>query len=787
MYHPDYKIIIKKLIRAFQILILGLLSQSSIGQTFEVIPTDFFKGPKTLDFRQILPTTRGTVLLATSFPNMGVIDKMQVEITQPSYLYDNKGKKQNFKSGSIQKDLYESFNGIKLIAEGPGKIIYLVSDNNHIGAVNYNYGKTAMFPPFIFPETENKPVDIRKIWIDPDGDLYIATNTDTLYIVKDATNIIKSSSPETFRLNYTFGFDPDSNVIITKGAKKIEKIFFGKGVIPCSFAYDAENKSTWVGTNYGLYAYDKFTGQTINKISTGNSATLTVTDIEIREMSLIIWFSTLEKGMGKYSLFNSAPRYFPYKKIPGGKENIPNPILDFCRKSENELFVAAGDSLPAVFNTDNETYSFINDSLFSKTPDRTTGIELDANGSLYIIKGGGFYWTRAGKFNSAFATVKPDSTVAPVLIFDVQVNERSYSELKNSHGNYELLKKITLNHNENNIVLLFSARGFSGRDTLVFAYKLDGIDNDWVSVQFSMMDERFNMALYSNLRPGTYKFRVKVKRGNEDWRSKQAELVIIIKSPFWQTWWFWTAVIAGLGLIIGFILWWRIKAVKKKEREKFAHEKQILELEAKALRAQMNPHFIFNSLNSIKSLIQQNENEKSIVYLTTFSKLIRNLFNSADKKEISLYDEMETCKLYLQLEAMRFDTKFSYAVNVDENIDLKSIQVPALIIQPFIENAIWHGIVPGNNGGQVSLNVLRKASVIEIIIDDDGIGREASAQNKSASGLAHQSKGVNLTQSRLELDNLLKQRQAKLEIIDKKDENGIASGTKVIISIKEEI
>ena len=226
---------------------------------------------------------------------------------------------------------------------------------------------------------------------------------------------------------------------------------------------------------------------------------------------------------------------------------------------------------------------------------------------------------------------------------------------------------------------------------------------------------------------------------------------------------------------------------KKQEKEKAALKLQAVELEAKALRAQMNPHFIFNCMNSIKSLIQQNENEKSVTYLTTFSKLIRNLFNSADKKDISLYDEIETCKLYLQLEAMRFDTKFSFAVHADENIDLKSVQVPALIIQPFIENAIWHGITPHNSGGHVSLNVFRKDGVIEIVIDDDGIGREASSQNKSASGLAHQSKGVNLTQTRLELNNLLQQRQAKLEVIDKKDEDGIATGTTVIIKINEEL
>ena len=230
-----------------------------------------------------------------------------------------------------------------------------------------------------------------------------------------------------------------------------------------------------------------------------------------------------------------------------------------------------------------------------------------------------------------------------------------------------------------------------------------------------------------------------------------------------------------------------MKRIRKEEKENADIRIQMLELEAHALRAQMNPHFIFNCLNSIKSLIQQHDEVRSVTYLTTFSKLIRTLFNNADKKEISLFDEMETCKLYLQLEAMRFDTKFSYAVNMDETIDLKSIHVQALIIQPFIENAIWHGIMPRSSGGHVSLDVNKKNSVIEIIVDDDGIGREASQQNRSVSGLTHQSKGVNLTQSRLELNNLLQQRQASLKIIDKKDENGIGTGTKVIISIKEEI
>ena len=248
---------------------------------------------------------------------------------------------------------------------------------------------------------------------------------------------------------------------------------------------------------------------------------------------------------------------------------------------------------------------------------------------------------------------------------------------------------------------------------------------------------------------------------------------------------------AAFGLFLGwnfiYFTYHYVKNVRKQDQAKIEMQYKMLELEAFALRATMNPHFIFDCLNSIQLLIQQNENEKAVTYLNTFSKLIRIQFNNADKKEISLFDEIETCKLYLQLEKMRFDAKFSYIVNVENSIDLKSILVPALIVQPFIENAIWHGIVPRNTGGHVSLNVLKINDIVEVAVEDDGIGRETSRQNKSTNGPAHQSRGVNLTLSRLELNKQLQQRQAKLQIIDKKDENGMAKGTTVIIKIKEEL
>ena len=340
---------------------------------------------------------------------------------------------------------------------------------------------------------------------------------------------------------------------------------------------------------------------------------------------------------------------------------------------------------------------------------------------------------------------------------------------------------IKLPHYQNTFTISFSAPEFIFPERIEYAYQLTPLDNDWHYANY------FNRKInYTKLPPGKYIFRLKAQMQGGNWDTVPVEYVIIIKPAWWQT----NLFKIGCAVIaVGMLFYFgrkRIQAIRKKEQQKALHEKELLELEAKALRAQMNPHFIFNCLNSIKSLIQQHDEEKSVTYLTTFSKLIRTLFNNADKKEISLFDEIETCKLYLQLEAMRFDTKFSYSVHVDENIDLKSIQVPALIVQPFIENAIWHGIIPHNNNGQVSVKVSKKNEAIEVIIDDDGIGRTASQQNKPAKGMAHQSKGVNLTQSRLELNNLLQQRQAKLEIIDKKDDDGMAKGTTVIITIKEE-
>ena len=780
------------------------------GQTFEMVPVDqMFNSGKSIQFRQVLPTTKGTVLMATSLTNLAEVDKMQFSMTWATgYPLDNKGNKVvNSGASDVFRDLFDLSSGIKLIAEGPGMIIYFVTDNNHLGYINYRYGKNAFgFPPFIFPEDRRQPVDIRKIWLDTKGNLFIGTNYDTVYMVEDAANINVMDGKKWSRSTYKTGFDKDSNIVITEGTRKIKKIFLGKGVIPTSFAMDdsidiGEGGNVLIGTNKGLYSCDPSTGESVNIFGPGNNETLTITHIYSRSNSAFIWVSSLERGMGRLTFgFGNPVGWFPYNRDP--KKKLFNPINTFCRKSEKEFLVAPLDSTLAVFNIETGKYRFLTDSNFKDMDATTKGIRFDDNktgkyiflvdsnnlsdngtrdiqfdnaGNAYLIRGGRLFIAKDLLRDTAFTETKIDPKISQVVIIDVAIGKVSYSQF----GDYEINNTVNLKYYQNDISILYAARGFSRSDTLEFASKVDGHDKDWSIMPYSLLDEKLNGAFF-NLEPGKYTFRIKVRKVGENWREPEAILYINIKLPFWRTWWFWLTVLAGISAITFIVTSLRAKAVRKKERERAKHEKELLEMEARALRAQMNPHFIFNCMNSIKALIQDDEKQRSIDYLTTFSKLIRTLFQNSDKRQITLYDEIETCRLYTQLEAMRLNGNLNYIFDIDPNIDLKSVMVPALIIQPFIENAIWHGIVP-KNAGEITIRIKASANSVTCTVDDNGIGREISKLNKPITPVIHESKGVHLSQARLNLERMLNETNATIETVDKYDGSQPA-GTKVIIT-----
>jgi hypothetical protein len=291
--------------------------------------------------------------------------------------------------------------------------------------------------------------------------------------------------------------------------------------------------------------------------------------------------------------------------------------------------------------------------------------------------------------------------------------------IKSLSGN---ANEIKLKYYQNNISFSFSATEFFFPERIEYAYQLNPLEKAWHYTNY------FNREVnYTKLSPGKYVFRLKSQMQGGNWDIEPVEYTIIIIPAWWQTDWFkLLCILVATGMII-YLIQRRIQSIRKKEKERSKHEKELLELEAKALRSQMNPHFIFNSLNSIKSLINKNENDTAANYLTTFSKLIRTLFQNSDKREISLFEELETCRLYAQLEKMRFADKVEFIFNIDTSIDLKDFKVPALVLQPFIENAIWHVLIPKETGGKVVISVKKNDDVINAI-EDNGIGRELSKQ-----------------------------------------------------------
>ena len=219
-------------------------------------------------------------------------------------------------------------------------------------------------------------------------------------------------------------------------------------------------------------------------------------------------------------------------------------------------------------------------------------------------------------------------------------------------------------------------------------------------------------------------------------------------------------------------------------QRKLRDEKKIVTLEQDMLRNQMNPHFIFNSLNSIKLYIINNEKENAVYYLNKFSKLIRKILVASTEKDITLEEELETMELYMNIENMRFSNQINYKAIINPNIETSMIKVPSLILQPFLENALWHGLSTKEGDKSIVLEVEKTASdFVTIKITDNGVGRAASRKIESNKSLNRKSVGIALTMERLANFSKNFSTSYRLNIIDLKDDQGNAMGTQVIIDI----
>jgi ligand-binding sensor domain-containing protein/putative methionine-R-sulfoxide reductase with GAF domain len=231
----------------------------------------------------------------------------------------------------------------------------------------------------------------------------------------------------------------------------------------------------------------------------------------------------------------------------------------------------------------------------------------------------------------------------------------------------------------------------------------------------------------------------------------------------------------------------RVRAEEEKKEAQnilMSTQQKMTEVEMQALRAQMNPHFIFNCLNSINRYIVKSDQTTASLYLTKFAKLIRLILDNSNNKNVTLTNELEALKLYIEMEALRFDKKFSYEIKVEGNLGPDTIELPPLIIQPYVENAIWHGLLHKDNNGHLSIRLsMNGDSMLQCIIEDNGVGRDKAKELKSKTAISRKSLGMQLTENRLSLLNKHAELNASIEILDLMNGNNEAAGTRVILKI----
>lgn len=318
----------------------------------------------------------------------------------------------------------------------------------------------------------------------------------------------------------------------------------------------------------------------------------------------------------------------------------------------------------------------------------------------------------------------------------------------------------------------YTTISFFAPEEIKFQYKLlEG--SEWITTTNRSLD-------LAEMRPGKYAIHLRAKKADSDWGSVFIH-PIEITPPWWQTVWAITLGVILLGILtIGFIFL-RIRAFKRKAESRILLNQELAELKMKVLQSQLNPHFIFNALNVIQGFMLENDMEASNLYLERFSRLMRMFLESSKNNIIILAEEIQLLTLFIEMEQLCYEGRFNYKMEVDERLKTDITLVPSMLIQPFVENAIHHGLLKKTGTGMLSISFHLKDKEIQCLIIDDGIGREKSRQLKQTFPREHISRGMQIIEEKIASQSLLIESSIRLNISDLYEDDGQSAGTRVEI------
>jgi ligand-binding sensor domain-containing protein len=342
---------------------------------------------------------------------------------------------------------------------------------------------------------------------------------------------------------------------------------------------------------------------------------------------------------------------------------------------------------------------------------------------------------------------------------------------------------VKIEHNQS-ISFEVEASAYSSNAKFNYAYRIKNNDTNW-----TILPSNIEKIEIPKLPSGTNIIEIKLIDHLGRDSEKTITISVDVNPPFWQKWWF-NGLIILLVILVSLLLFkQRLRFIEKKQQKEIDRLKLENELrlsQQSALKAQMNPHFIFNVLNSIKGYIYENDKKNAALYLSSFSDLVRKVLQRSSVAEIKLEEELEILKLYIELESMLLQDNFRYEINIGENINSSELKIPGLIIQPFIENAFKHGLRHKKGEKKLELdfklNVSKKTLIVSIA--DNGIGRIASAKLNESNPNNHESFATEATARRIELLNYDKKDIVSIHIIDLLNEKNNSAGTKVILTIQ---
>lgn len=571
------------------------------------------------------------------------------------------------------------------------------------------------------------------------------------------------------------------------------------------------NEFYWVGTNRDIWLFNQDTAYNLNPNQYGYSG-------QIRQFASFNDEIFIATSTGYYNFQNNA-----FKKI-----DLPNNInkeincFKFLKDgravlgSSNGVYIGKNGKFEKInlgrsfneniinfiqidphenifFGTNNGLFVLKNDKFgyaqtmpikFS-TSHGLNSVETNLGSSFIDDENNIWFGTIAGMVKQADPELLIQEQFTPRLhLSNIKVFSESFDWKKLGYevNHFGLPKNLELKSNQNYITFDFIGLYFKDPENVIYQYQLEGVDEVWSPVSKS------SNVTYPGLSSGNYTFKVRAKYGRGEWSEIQS-FSFNVKAPFYKTWWFFLIVVLVILLIVFAYFQYRLSVFKrKKETEKLMLQGKLLSLEQRSLNASMNRHFIFNSLNSIQYFINMKDRVSANKYLTNFAKLIRKNLDSStsDDNKVTLEDEIERLKLYLSLEMMRFQGKFDYEIIVKGDVDLEHIRIPSMILQPFVENSIIHGILPKKDpNGMIKITIEDEGNdyvVIEIL--DNGIGIENSRSQKSQSEGDHISQGMKITQSRVEILKSLSNK--KMLLVGPKqivNNDGSIYGTHVLIKI----